>query len=592
MASLHFIEPETLDAEQARPLVTGGESVSRLQAPYFIDEHLRARLLRDPDFDDDILKRGGYRIFSTLDVACQTILEEELPRGLEQAEREWQKAKEARNETYLRGLAREGRTSEPREGQVRLARIRGLFDDSLDVEIGDYRGTVAFPTTSEGERRLPYFDPKLALTVGHLIDVRIDAIDRGARRMELAWYDTKHLQGAAALLDVRTGHILAMVGGADYYDMENAGMWNRATREGRQPGSAFKPLLYAVALDGGKTLGSIIMDDRIDYGGYVPRNYENRYLGPTTLYWALVESNNVVTVKLFKEIGFKRAFQGYRAFDILEPRPTWELRAELPTCLGSINATPLSIAAAYLALARSGIGIEPLCVTRVEDLAGRRLKTMKPRERQVVSPQSAFLTTAVLREATRNAPGRTGRRVGEYFDALEMPVPQIAGKTGTTTNCVDAWFVGYTPDLVLAVWVGFDRVRSLGPSMTGSRVAAPIWCDTMRRVLETRDDWRMTFEEPPGIVYRDISAETGALASAQEQRDGSTVFYRVPFKEGTEPNEPGEPYPGFPYWRHQHPDPDKNEISDPNDIPSHLYLPWASQREAPRYSPARTRALP
>ena len=173
-----------------------------------------------------------------------------------------------------------------------------------------------------------------------------------------------------------------------------------------------------------------------------------------------------------------------------------------------------------------------------------------------------------------------------------MPVPQMAGKTGTTTNCVDAWFVGYTPDLVLAVWVGFDRVRSLGPRMTGSRVAAPIWCETMRRVLETRDDWRMAFEEPPGIVYRDISAKTGALASAQERRDGSTVFHRVPFREGTEPNEPGEPYPGFPYWRYQHPDPEKNKVPGPNSIPSDLYLPWASRREAPQYSPNDTPALP
>ena len=155
-----------------------------------------------------------------------------------------------------------------------------------------------------------------------------------------------------------------------------------------------------------------------------------------------------------------------------------------------------------------------------------------------------------------------------YFDALPNPVPQIAGKTGTTTNCVDAWFVGYSPDLVLVVWVGFDRVRSMGPRMTGSSVASPIWCEIFRGVLETRTDWRMSFDLPPDIIYRDISAVTGLLASTDPDGPNERIFRQVPFVKGTEPTEVSQGYQGEPYWLEQYPD-----MPPPTKEPPALEIP-------------------
>ncbi len=559
MCALSLIEPRDLAEAKATTLTTRRSTQPRVRSPYFI-EHLRRTLGSDPEFEEDLL--GGYRIVSTVNPEYQKILEEEMKKGLRGVEKLWQSRKPAAFYREREDLGDKWNTTLPRVKQVRLARIEKVRDDGVEVEIEGYRGFAPFHKITDsnpyaenkawtGRYRKPYFDPSVVLAEGNLIDVRIKKVSRADKSLELSLYDTKHIQGAAALLDAKTGEILALVGGAEFYDMENDGMWNRATREGRQPGSAFKPLLYATALENGRTLGTVYMDDWAQYGNYIPRNYENRYFGPTTLFWALAESNNVVTVKLFKDLGLNAAFKGYRAFDILEPRSTWKLAPELPLCLGSLNTTPLSVAAAYLPLLRKGIAIEPLCVKRVDDLTGKTLKVMKPRERRVVSPQTAYLVTYTLREVLRSG---TGRPVKDYFDRLSYPVPQIAGKTGTTTNCVDAWFVGYSPDLVLAVWVGFDRVRSMGPKMTGSVVASPVWCETFRRVLETRTDWKMSFDVPADIVYRDISAVTGLLASNDPDGPNERVFRQVPFVKGTEPTEVSEGYEGEPYWLDQRPD--------------------------------------
>ncbi len=571
------ITEEEAQQALATTLATVRSSRPRVRHPYFVD-HLRRELSDDPQVGEDLASRGGYRIYSTIDMEWQTILEEEILMGLLNAERMWQDVKPQRREDQREELNKSVGTDRPQPGQVRLAEIEAVKPDGLDVRIDGYRGTVAFPASENPDRPHPYyFDPDWILRAGHLVDVKIDEVNDYDNRMKLSWYDAKHIQGAAVLLDVKTGQIRALVGGSEFYDMQNAGMWNRATRVGRQPGSAFKPLLYGVAFDQGYTPGSVLMDDRFEQGGYVPRNYSGYYGGPTTLYQALVTSNNVVTVKLMKALGFNVARRGYRQFNIVPPR--WDLPPELPLCLGSLNTSPLSIAAAYRAFAWRGLAIEPVSFRRIDTTAGRLVRRAKPAERSVISEESAYLVTNTLVETVDSG---TGRVVGNYFDDLDIPVPQIAGKTGTTSDCVDAWFVGYTPDVVLVVWVGFDRVRPMGPGMTGSHVAAPIWKSMYERVLRSRSDWKMTFDVPSSIVFKDISDETGLLKPLIGSNMGERILSDVPFRKGTEPREESQGYDQFPYWEYQHPVSQPGDISGPDAVPERLLLRWKSRREERR----------
>ncbi|MBN1868236.1 PBP1A family penicillin-binding protein [Candidatus Sumerlaeota bacterium] len=564
-----LVTPTRADEAKKEPLPEKREVVQpRVVSPYFVD-HLRRSLVEESEFEEDLLMREGYRIYSTEHPEYQRILEEEIAAGLPEVEKKWQEAKPSRLVYERRDLEKESGATAPKPGQTRLARIVEVLPDGVRVELEGYTAFVPFHKEMAPARRMdgttemtwtgryvkPYYNPDLVLRRGKLIDVDVRAVSPGGE-IELRLSDTHRLQGAAVLLDVQTGQILALVGGENFYDQSNDGMWNRATQAARQPGSAFKPLLYATAIQSGMTAASVVMDDRVEFSnGYVPRNYSNRYSGPTTLYEALAESNNVVTVKLFGELGFSTAFRGYRRFDMSPPQARWKMRPEMPLCLGSLNVTPLSLAAAYLPFAHQGVAVAPWCVTRVQ-ARGERTIFMKPREeRRVISTQVAYIVTRMLIEAVRHGTART--TIGDFFDWSRTP--EIAGKTGTTTNCVDAWFVGYTPELALVVYVGFDRgVRSMGPQMTGSRVACPIWRETMRRILETRTDWKMEFDVPAGIVFRDIASRTGLLVPKTGLNGGEKTLAQVPFIQNTEPTEESAGYDGLPYWEYQHPDPEIN----------------------------------
>ena len=585
-------------AEEARneDVVTTRSTEPRVRAPYFID-HLRRTLSDEAESEEDLLSRGGYQIYSTVQPEFQRILEEELAKGLPQVEKEWQVRKFRRAETWLADRYRQERrqfqkqlnTVLPKRGQHRLAEILEARTEGVRARIEGYAGFAPFrkemaerPGETEkvwtGRYILPWFFPKEVLKKGEYIDVSILGVDDAKKNMDLALYDITHVQGAAVLLDVKTGHILAMSGGADYYDQNNNGMFNRVTmpgaaNPGRQPGSAFKPLLYATAVQNNYTLGHIIVDERIQFGNYIPHNYEKGYSGPTTLLEALAHSNNIVTIKLFRALGFKTALQGYHKFDITESKPTWVIKPEISQCLGSLNTTPLALAAAYLPFVRKGLAVEPVCVLRVGDLNGETVQEVRrPREDVVLSPQAAYLTTYMLMEVVKAGTGKTN--VGDCFDWTKTP--EIAGKTGTTNDCVDAWFVGYTPELVLAVWVGFDQIRSLGPGMTGSKAAAPIWRAIMERVLATRSDWKMEFDVPEDIVFCDISSRTGLIASADKVSGNEKILRHVPFVKGTEPKGTSQGYDAFPYWKYQQPG--SEYLKDPGNIPAELLKQWEQEK--------------
>ena len=323
------------------------------------------------------------------------------------------------------------------------------------------------------------------------------------------------VQAALLCLDVRTGSVRTMVGGKDFSQNE----FNRAVQSRRQPGSAFKPIVYAAALDKGFTPASLINDSPVVYPSgqngqpWKPENYDGEYHGPTSLRKALTNSVNVVTVKILERIGVNYVVNYAHNLGVKSP-----LAADLTLALGSSGVSLLELVRAYAAFPSLGALLDPVFITRIVDREGVVLEQNRPRMIQVISSQTAYLMTSILQSVVEEG---TGRKVS----ALRYP---CAGKTGTTNEFRDAWFIGYTPDLIAGVWVGFDDRRSMGRGETGAQAASPIWLYFMQRVVE--DTPIKFFSIPEGIVFMKVDARTGGPATSSTRE---TVFEC--FKEGTLP---------------------------------------------------------
>lgn len=324
----------------------------------------------------------------------------------------------------------------------------------------------------------------------------------------------KQPQGALVAIDPHNGHIKAMVGG------RGNDQFNRAVLAERQPGSAFKPFVYLAALESGFTPASIIDDKPISFGSWSPMNYDRRFRGPVTMRTALEQSLNVVTVKLAQQVGIDKTLYYAQQMGISTLVLTGNTNdRNLAMSLGGLTrgVTPLEIASAYGVLANGGVRVEPLAIIKVVDRNGKVIEETLPRERVVVNERSAYLLTDMLRGAINQGTG-----AGAYFGR------PAAGKTGTTSDYKDAWFVGYTPDLAAAVWMGYDNADYLS-GITGGTIPATIWQSFMREASTkyvARD-----FVKPSGIVTARISTQDGLLlndAASKEARDEL-------FAEGTQP---------------------------------------------------------
>jgi penicillin-binding protein 1A len=279
-------------------------------------------------------------------------------------------------------------------------------------------------------------------------------------------------QGAVVVIEPQTGYIKALVGGADFARSE----FNRAIYARRQPGSAFKPLVYVAALEAGWTPAHLIDDSPVSYaaGGarlWEPENYDGKFRGPITLQRALEESINIAAVKLLREVGGARVIDVARRLGIQSP-----IQDNLTLALGSSEVTLLELTAAYAALANQGVRMEPIAIRHITDAQGRLIEENIPQGRDSVSPAVAATITAMLRGAVERGTAVQARVLGR----------PLAGKTGTTNDFSNAWFVGYTPSITTGVWVGHDRTRTLGRDETGARAALPIWIALMREILKDR----------------------------------------------------------------------------------------------------------
>lgn len=329
------------------------------------------------------------------------------------------------------------------------------------------------------------------LNIYTTLDLKTQEIAERALQKGLRVIDDRYkkrgvpVQGAIISIDPGTGYIKAMVGGRNFYESQ----FNRSYQALRQPGSAFKPFVFLTALENGFTPDDIIIDGPVSYPGskkgvtWSPKNFSGDFKGPVTLRKAMAESINIVAVKLLDRVGVDNTIEYTRKLGVKS-----ELKPYLPLALGASDLTLMEITSAYGVFANQGIRANPLAIIKVTDRIGRILEKNLPFPDDILKPETSYLITDLLK-------GVIERGTGWKAKALGRP---IAGKTGTTNDYTDAWFIGYTPRLVAGVWVGYDDHRSIGSKETGSRAALPIWMDFMKEVL--KDTPPEDFPVPEGII--------------------------------------------------------------------------------------------
>ncbi len=342
--------------------------------------------------------------------------------------------------------------------------------------------------------------------------------------------ETPYLQGMLVALDPATGAVRAMIGGRDFRDSK----FNRATQALRQPGSSFKPILYETAIASGIPASHVIFDAPMDLDmgngqTYSPHNSDGLFHGPVTLREALKKSINVVAVKLGQEVGMQTVVQTARKLGLTTPIPPYPSVA-----IGAADVIPLQLAGAYTALATGGRLAKPYPIVKVEDSDGNVLWQAQPVVRTVLDSQSVYIVRDLMKGVLNNGTGYPARDPARGNLPYDIPG---AGKTGTTDDYGDAWFVGFTPNLLAAVWFGFDKPKTIMHGAEGGALSAPVWGQFMRRVylgnpaaLPVPGDWPM----PSGLVTREVDSETGRLASELGPTERAYTEFVV---AGTEPTE-------------------------------------------------------
>jgi penicillin-binding protein 1A len=331
--------------------------------------------------------------------------------------------------------------------------------------------------------------PRELFSEGDIVHVKVQSLaPDGTAKVSLE--QDSGAQGALIALDNSTGDIKAMVGGRDFDESK----FNRATQALRQVGSAFKPYVYTTAIEKGASPDDVIVDAPVTFntasGPYTPHNYDERFEGAITLRRALSQSRNVPALKLADRLGMDAVIATARRFGITSPLPAY-----LPVAIGAAEVTLIEQTAAFTTFPNDGVRVVPRYIRRVTDYQGQVLEEDYPEVRDVITPQTARVMTSLLQQVVQH---------GTAYAAASLKHP-LAGKTGTTNDFTDAWFVGFSPSIACGVWVGFDEKKTLGNKETGARAALPIWRDFMRVALVDREDENFT---PPRPVPHAAVAQT------------------------------------------------------------------------------------
>ena len=500
------------------------------RVPYYT-EHVRRYV--EKKYGKDALNRQGLQIHTAVNIELQKIGREAVNKGLIELDRRTGYRGPLKNLPAVQVEEFTNRVSEKigknllEKGTTYEGVVRTVNDDENTtlVRVGDFQGIIKLETMTWARKPdidVAYYEAKVrrpsqVFRPGDVIRVKLlnDPVEDDI--LEFSLEQEPVAQSALLSIEAETGHVKAMIGGRGFRNSQ----FNRAYQSRRQPGSAFKPIIYAAALDKGYTAASMIIDSPVVYEDpdrdfvWKPQNNKEKFFGPTLFREAMVKSRNIVTIKILQDIGIDYVIDYSRRLGI-----TSNISRDLSIALGSSGLSLLEIVNAYSVFSNLGYLIEPVFITKIYDRDGKLLENSKLIRKKVIDMSTAYIMTNIMESVVKSG---TGWRIR----ALKRPA---AGKTGTTNNLFDAWYLGYTPRYTTGVWVGLDQEAPLGKGEFGSRAASPIWLDYMQNALKGKP--ARTFNVPEGIVFAKIDAKTGLLPSESSEK---TIFEC--FKEGTVPSE-------------------------------------------------------
>jgi penicillin-binding protein 1A len=523
-----FITPEqAAEAEKEEIKIHPRVNWNLTESAYFTEQ---VRRYLEANYGEELLYTGGLQVHTSMNMEMQRAAQKAVRENLLEHDRRrgyrgpLQLLSAEEEEAFLADLDAEFGGVPPEAGRILKGVVVSGSDRELQVRIGSLSGSIPLDTAKwasplrvvpRGNRAQGNAEGgQTRLPVGSVVLVRVEGSNE--RGLLLSLEQETETQGALVALDPRNGQVRAMVGGYDFRQSQ----FNRAIQARRQPGSAFKPLLYAAALDKGYTAASVILDTPVIYKErtadgtlreWKPTNYSDSFSGATSFRSALTHSNNVVTIKILEDIGVGYTLNYIRKLGIVSP-----MSRDLTLGLGSSAVTPLELATSYSVFANGGIRLTPTYIVKIKDRDGRVLESVDPGDfprgpardqrlirqipERVISAETAYLITNLMEGVIHEGTGRRAR-------ALERPA---AGKTGTTNEMRDAWFAGYVPQLVAVSWVGYDVERPLGRGETGGRTALPAWLSFMQEAVKGMPP--LPFAVPDDIEFRPIDPATGLLA--------------------------------------------------------------------------------
>ncbi|MGD0570019.1 MAG: PBP1A family penicillin-binding protein [Candidatus Sulfotelmatobacter sp.] len=467
---------QAADARSA-PLVLNLQHDPNSLAPYFVEE---IRRYLENKYGADQVHEGGLKVYTSLDVDLQNAANQAVLDGLAAYERRhgWK--------GHLEDVVAEGIPidkyehpdwdDEPEVNGYIHALVTSSGIGIATLKFGRYAAAL-------GQADVAWTQGKMQdlLRPGDICYVKILSLNpNGSARVSLE--QDSGAQGALLAIDNATGGIKAMVGGRDFSESK----FDRATQALRQVGSSFKPYVYTTVIDQGGSPNDTILDEPVTFetasGPYSPHNYDEKFEGVITLRRALAQSRNIPALKLANKVGMKSVIDYAERFGITSRMPPY-----LPVALGAAEITLMEQTSAYSVFPNDGVRVTPRYITKVTDYEGRVLEEDYPDVKDVISARTARIMTSMLREVVLHGTG---------IAAAKMPFP-VAGKTGTTNDFTDAWFVGFSPSMTCGVWVGFDEKKSLGAKETGAHAALPIWMNFMTAAMAGKDPGQ--FQPPPDM---------------------------------------------------------------------------------------------
>jgi penicillin-binding protein 1A len=491
-------------------------------APYFV-EYIRQLLVAK--YGEAMVYKGGLKVVTTLNMEMQKAAEAAFAAGLRELDKRQGWRGPLRTVDITTPIVAATADQAIKVGDYREGVVTKVAKDHFLVQIGTTSAALAFDDMAWAKRRLTGPDTKdftinpnlkHVLKSGDVIEVMVKNLERGIVQVQLE--QTPLVEGGLIALEPGKGAIRAMVGGYDFARSE----YNRAVQAHRQPGSAFKPIIYATAVNQGMSPASVILDAPVVYEQeqdektWRPENYGRKIHGMVSLRDALAHSHNLATVRLLDKVGIKNVIEFAKTVGITSP-----LAADLSLGLGSSSVGLMELTSAYSVLLNQGIRAEPYAILLVKDNAGKVMEQAEPQALEVISKETAYLTTNMMEDVIQKGTGLAAKVIGR----------PIAGKTGTTDEFVNAWFIGGAPNLVTGIYVGFDDRRSLGETESGAHAALPIWINFMQKAFKPLPV--VAFTIPEGITFVKVDPTTGLLEDEQEG-GASTVEL---FTKGSEPTQ-------------------------------------------------------